>query len=506
MIRRLQNRPPIGRRVLSMVLPLVLLAGTGCQERISPSAEIPGVGIPKVQHPLVERDFPAIRKGRVLRMISSYNSSGYFIHKGGQAGFDFELMQTFARSRGLTLQVIVPDPGEDMISLLNEGKGDVVAGGILQNEILDAWAASTRPINFVHKVVVWRKSLDRPAGTEGLTGLQVVIPWDDPFRPGLRRFKHDSGLNFFITLGPPDQQAEDLLTRVSSGEIQAVVVNDVLARAAMVYLPDLELGPVLTDRLPTVWLVRQNSPELKAALNAFLKKHIRMGADGNLHRSQTYGVIYDRYFSNPRSIRRLRAPEHRPEKSGRISAYDELIRKEAAPVGLDWRMVAALIYQESRFVPSARSQADARGLMQVLPRFAGVGADSLFDVDTNLKAGLGLLNTIYNRYSYLDSLDRWRFTLAEYHAGHGHLTDARRIAMDLGRNPNQWRGSLVETLPLLMQRKYYQETRYGYYRGGETVAYVEEILNRYRMYRRLVPLAGQPPPAEAASDSTGARG
>ncbi len=505
MIPQERIRGQAERAIPQAIILLGLLLAVGCQERIAPSVDAPGGRIPEIQHPQVERDFPAIRKDHTLRMITNYNSSGYFIHKGGQAGFDFELLQTFARGRGLNLQVVLPDPGEDLISLLNAGKGDVIAGGILQNEILESWAAATRPTNFVHKVVVWRKSLNRPAGWEGMAGLQVVIPWNDPFRRTLRRLKRESSVHFFITLGPAGCQAEDLLTRVSSGEMEAVVVDDIVARAAMEYLPDLELGPVLTDRLPTVWLVRHNSPELKAALNSFLKKHIRMGSDGNLRRSQVYGVIYDRYFSNPRSIRMLRSPEHRPEKSGRISAFDDVIRREAAPTGLDWRMVTALIYQESRFVPSARSKADARGLMQVLPRFAQVGADSLFDVRTNIRAGLNLLRTIYKRYAYLDSLDRWRFTLAEYHAGHGHVTDARRIAMDLARNPNVWQGSLAETLPLLMQRKYYQETRYGYYRGGETVAYVEEILNRYRMYRRLVPLEGPPPTRPSVGDSAAVR-
>ena len=89
-------------------------------------------------------------------------------------------------------------------------------------------------------------------------------------------------------------------------------------------------------------------------------------------------------------------------------------------------------------------------------------------------------------------IDRWRFTLAEYHAGHGHVTDARRLAIEMGRDPNSWEGSLNITLPRLMERKYFSQTRHGFYGGGKTVDYVEEILNRYRVYTRLV--ARQPEP------------
>ena len=149
-------------------------------------------------------------------------------------------------------------------------------------------------------------------------------------------------------------------------------------------------------------------------------------------------------------------------------------------------MVAALIYQESQFYPRARSKADARGLMQVLPRVAGAQADSLFLPEANLTAGLRLLKRIHGQYAYLDSLDQWRFTLAEYHCGHGHIVDARRIAMEMGRDPNDWEGAMIKALPRLRVRKYYEKTKYGFYDGAKTVEYVEEILNRYRMYTRLV--------------------
>jgi len=91
--------------------------------------------------------------------------------------------------------------------------------------------------------------------------------------------------------------------------------------------------------------------------------------------------------------------------------------------------------------------------MQVLPRFAGAQHDSLYYPEANLRAGLRLLKSTWRTYAYLDSLDRTRFTLAEYHAGAGHVADARRLAMEMGRDPNQWHGSLTVSLPRLMQRQ-----------------------------------------------------
>jgi membrane-bound lytic murein transglycosylase F len=135
--------------------------------------------------------------------------------------------------------------------------------------------------------------------------------------------------------------------------------------------------------------------------------------------------------------------------------------------------------------------------MQVMPHVAGPQADSLFVPEANLRAGLRLLRRTWEGFAYLDSLRRLRFTLAVYHAGIGHVTDARRLAMDVGRDPNRWHGGLAETLPWLAQRRWYDQTRHGYYRGHETVRYVDEILARYRMYMRLVPRDPDAPPAAA---------
>ena len=479
--------------VLWAVLLLGMLAG--CGERIDSNRFVGTDDIPDIPYPVVERDLDEIRGTGILRMITHYSSSGYFIHKGGQAGFDYELLSHFAKEKGLTLGVVIPGPDEDPISLLNSGRGDVICAGWNPDEALEKWVTWTRPTNFVQKVVVLPADDPRPATLQGLEGIVLALPDGDPFRRELIRLRDDSNVHFFVHSAGEAARAEELLGMVSRREIRGTVVDDVIARAAMTALPDLRLGPQLGEPRPTVWLLRQNGPELQRSLDAYLKRHLSVALNGRTRRSQTYGIIYDRYYENPKTIQVFREPAFRPDIGGRISEYDAMIQQMAEPLGLDWRMVAALIYQESRFYPNACSRAGAMGLMQVLPQFAGPQADSLYTPDANLRAGLRLMEATYNSYAYLDSLDRWCFTLAEYHAGVGHVTDARRMAMDHGRDPNRWSGALADMLPRLSQRKYFQETRHGFYNGNETVKYVKEILDRYRTYMRLVPRY-QPEPLE----------
>lgn len=483
---------------------LVLLIGAlGCQERIETLGVTDSDRTPAIARPVIERDLDHLRRSGVLRVITRYNSTTYFIHKGGQAGFDYELIKHFAREQGLTVEVVVAEADADLVSLLNAGRGDVICAGLGPDPNLERWLVATRPTNFVRKVVVLPADSPREDDLESLSGLTLTLPANDRYRPELLELKEKRRLRFFVSAGPAGADPEELLARLSRGENEAVVVDDIIARATMTHVDNLKQGPILSSRRPTVWYVRENCPDLKLALNEYLRRSFWVGSDGLTRRSQTYGIIYERYFKNPLTIRRFREPAHRPDKSGAISIYDDLIRRRAEAAGFDWRLVAALIYQESRFYPRARSRADARGLMQVLPRFAGAQQDSLFDPSASLTAGLRLLKGTWLSYAYLDSLERLRFTLAEYHAGHGHVTDARRIAIEMGRDPNKWEGSLAVTLPRLMERKHFSKTRHGYYGGAETVDYVEEILNRYRMYMRLVKRYPQEPSDLVPTDLPG---
>lgn len=438
-------------------------------------------------HPIVERDLPQIRRVGILRMITYYDSSSYFVHKGGQAGFDYELVERFARERGLTLEVVVPGEGEDVISMLNSGRGDVFCPGSPPSAEWQRWTRATRPTNFVRKTVVLPDSTDRAPTLEGLSGLVITLPPGDPFRKELIGIRRSLQTPFVVAQGPPGVTGEDLLDAVRKGSLQATAVDDAVARAAVVHAPGLVLGAHVGEVRPAAWLVREDCPELLSALNHYLKTHLQVASSGRTRRSRVYGIIYNRYFQDRVTVQDFRVPAHRPDKSGRLSPWDEEIRAHAEAAGLDWRLVVSLVYQESRFNPDARSRADARGLMQVLPRVAGVQADSLYVPEANLRAGMRLLTGSWHRHAYLDSLEQIRFTLAEYHAGIGHLTDARRIAMDLGRDPNAWEGSLAETLPLLTNERYHRRTRHGFYGGDRTVAYVKEILARYRAYTRIVP-------------------
>jgi membrane-bound lytic murein transglycosylase F len=484
----LARQPRVRRQAwsLSACLLLALLASActpvedGLPDRTGPAEA------PVITHPLVERDLDEIRAGGILRMVTTYNSSSYFIHKGGHAGFEYELMARFAREQRMNLEVVVPDADENLVNILNSGRGDVLATGAPCTGDITEYVVETHPYNFVRKVLVLPADDLRPDDPSSLNGLRIHLPLHSPDRALLQDLKQRFNLRFFLVTAGPMVAADELIARVARGEIPATVADENLAMAALSYLPSARIGPTLSEPLPLTWQVRQNSPELLAALNAYLNQHFRMTEDGPL-RNRVYGILYERYYNNDWSRQDQPISKGRPDISGRISPWDELIQAAADSNHLDWRLVTALIYEESRFDPEAISSAGASGLMQVMPNLAGDETDLLLDPQVNIRIGTQMLKEIYDGYAYLDSLDRWAFTLATYHAGFGHMSDARQLAMDSGLNPNRWRGAVRRVMPRLMQQRYFSQTRHGFYRGSDTVAYVQAILNRYRMYRRLVP-------------------
>ena len=168
----------------------------------------------------------------------------------------------------------------------------------------------------------------------------------------------------------------------------------------------------------------------------------------------------------------------------RLPRYRPFIKDAARKNGFDWCLIAAQAYQESHLDPLARGAYDARGLMQILPATArSFKLADPFDPVANIKVGVQYLRWLYDLYEGVQEDDRLLMALAAYNVGPGHVQDARRLASQMGLDPNRW-DSLASTLLLLRERRYYQDTEQGFCRGDITVAYVKHILIYYDILKR----------------------
>jgi membrane-bound lytic murein transglycosylase F len=228
---------------------------------------------------------------------------------------------------------------------------------------------------------------------------------------------------------------------------------------------------------------------LKTRLDKFLAKHFRISkTTGKPLRSAFLNILSKKYYTDGSEVAKNIRPVRNVLQRGQLSVYDDIIKELSDEHGVDWKLVASLIAQESQFDPYAESWVGARGLMQIIPEIIAADSINLFDPYVNVNEGINLLNQHLKHYSYLDSTNQWALALATYNAGLGHVADARRIVIDMNKDPNDWE-NVSDALLKLMRHQYYQHARYGFCRGIETVKYVTEVMNRYSTYSAILAIS-----------------
>lgn len=412
------------------------------------------------------RDWPAIRSSGRLRMLTLSSPSTYYLWRGEQLGFEYELVRMFANAHGLDLSVVVATDHTELLEELVAGRGDLVAAEwVATDERLARGVLFTRPYLEASETFV---STGEPIQTlADLTGRTVTVPRGAGYATVL------SGLEGTFVVEESDWPSERILEAVARGASDVTLIEEHRAQLEAGFDPRLVLGVSLGRPVPLVWAVGPESHELKRQLDAFLDAG---------YRGREFNLLYNKYFADRRSEQIQRT--HRVT-GRRLSEFDDLVRAIAEPEGFDWRLIVAQMYQESGFDPQVVSFAGARGLLQVLPRTArelGVDPTQLTDPRVGIEAGVRYFLWCRERFAALPPGEQLWFALAAYNAGYGHVRDARRLARSLGLNPSQWFGHVEEAVLKLSEPRYSNRSAYGYVRGSEVTNYVRQIRSRYRAY------------------------
>ncbi len=417
-------------------------------------------------------DLPGLKEQRRLRMITRNNAMTYFIHRGRQVGFEYELIKEFANRHDLRLDIVIPESHADLLAYLNEGKGDVVAAAMTITEERRAQAAFTLPYNEVDELVVVRAEEDSIASLQDLAGRTIHVRQSSSFYTTLMALA-DSIEGLQVEPLPDSLETEDILADVEAGRYDITLCDSNLLDVELAYGRQLKAAFSIK---PTAlgWAVRADNPALLAALNQYVKEE-----KGGLF----FNMMKKRYFKNKRTIAKAK-DSLRVDLSGRLSPYDELVKKYAQQYGQDWRLITAQMYQESKFDPQATSWVGARGLMQIMPVTGReLGFTDLHDPEENIHAGVKYMSHLVNRFDPKIPMDeRMRLALAAYNVGYGHVLDARRLARENGWNPDRWFGHVEQAMRLLAKPAYYKRARYGFCRCGQPVHYVVNIQNFYDAY------------------------
>lgn len=286
----------------------------------------------------------------------------------------------------------------------------------------------------------------------------------------LSRFAEDNRCNINIIT---PSKGENYIDSLKLGKVDIVVAHTHdLAKAK----DSIEISRMMSSC--SSWAVAKNSDEKFRDINLWLS---------HITGSPEYQHIVNKFSTRTNPIKKA----EKGYTSKTISPYDSLFRKYAAELGWDWRMLAAVVYQESKFSINTSSHRGARGLMQVMPSTAKYyGIDNLLDPDKNLKAGTSHLKRLQRMFDKceMDDVEKIKFTLAAYNAGEGRIADCRRFAEAKSADSNSW-DEIVNLIPLMREDSIREEesVKLGKFQGYETIAYVENIMELYNAICTICP-------------------
>ena len=436
-------------------------------------------------------DLDDIKRRGVLRVLTRNSSSTYFISRGEQRGFQFELMQALADELGVRLAIVVPPSRDELIQALLAGEGDLIAAGMSISPDRAEKVRFTQTVYTASRVfVTHRHTVKVVESVQDLAQFDIHVSLRSTTYAGVKAAERLAGAPFRIFDTGGDVEREEILERVSAGVYESTVVDESLLLLAQASGLEVEARLPLGEPKPKGWAVHPAAPELAAFADDFVRRHKRSGL---------IRMMYARYMKpSSKFAARARDLEYRADAEGKISPYDDLFKAASKETGIDWRLLAARAYQESHWDPKAASRWGAVGLMQVLPSTAKrVGVSHhLDDPRNNVFAGARYLRRLCRVFEEdgVAKRQQMRFALAAYNAGLGHIMDARQLAELTGKDRNRWFHNVAEALKLKQDRKWHEKTRYGYARAEETVTYVSRIQSRYDVYVRHVPLGADDTP------------
>ena len=419
-------------------------------------------------------DLTGIKKRKNLRVLTSNTAATYFQWRGQLMGFEYEMAKRFAQQHDLQLQIIVVPGHADMIPMLLKGKADIIAAALTptKQRLAQNLAFST-PYIYASQMVVTCTSDNKLKSIKDLSGRTMAVRRSSSYWQTLENLKAD-GINLNLQAAPENMETEDIICKVAEKEYDLTVADSHILGVERVWL-NVKGALAIGTPEPCCWVVRAKDKQLLAAINTFWEKE---------YRGQFYNIIFKKYFQiTPKTAESIQ--KQILNSAGKISHYDDIVKHFAGIYRFEWRLNMAQMYQESRFDPQARSSSGAKGLFQVMPRTAQEMGfrQNLEYPSTGIHAGVKYLNFLRGYFeSEINADERIWFALASYNAGIGHVSDARRLARQLGLNPDIWFDNVEKAMLLLSKAQYAKQARYGYVRGSEPVAYVREIRDRHKAY------------------------
>jgi membrane-bound lytic murein transglycosylase MltF len=457
-----------------------------------PDVDVPDTGVAAIALAKWTGDLEGMIERRIIRVLTTYSKTHYFIDQGTQRGLVPDAFKLFEddlnkqlKTKHLRVQVVfVPVAHDELVPALLEGRGDIVAAGTLISDWRKEAVDFTNPTRTGISVIpVTGPGAPPVAGVKDLAGRELYLRPSEIPRGAVERFNAElakAGKPPVRVRPAPEVLAdEDILEMVSAGLVQATLVEDYVAEFWQQVFPDLVLNreaAVRTDGQAGM-MVRKGSPELLAELNAFLARY----PGGSLNRN----VLLQKYLKSVKYAKSATAADDMK----RFREVIALLRKYGDQYSIDYLLVAAQGYQESGLDHSRKSHVGAIGVMQVMPKTgAEMKVGDIRNLEPNIHAGVKYIRFMMDHYyadEPMDDLNKGLFAFASYNAGPARIRGLREKAKARGLDPNKW----FNNVEIVAAESI----------GRETVQYVSNIYKYYLAYQMVVEQLEERDAARAAS-------
>ena len=414
--------------------------------------------------------------GGELVVLTRNSPTTYYLDADGQAaGFEHDLVAAFARREGWTVRYIVADSLDDLFRKMARGRAHLAAAGLTASDERRARMRFGPTYGQIKEWVVCRQGAGAPASLKDLAGLRLEVVAGSSHVEGLKLRRVGMPSLKWVEMRTADP--EELLERVEIGLADCTVMDSDSLDVARNFHPGLRQSFLLESAQPQAWVLGAGTDmDMSRRLAGFFRD---MEDTGELAR------LRERYFGHVNRLQEADVIGILEKRGTLLRDLREIFLDAQAETGLDWRLLAAVAYQESQWDAHAVSGTGVRGLMMLTEDTADhLGVKDRLDPRESILGGARYLNLLKaDLPPTVPEPDRTWIALAAYNVGQGHLNDARALASRLGRNPDAWT-DMKATLPLLARGSHTAGLKYGFARGGEARAFAENVRIYYDILRK----------------------
>ena len=428
-----------------------------------------------------------IKERGEIHFITRNSPTTYYEGVSGPTGFEYDLMKRFANRLGVKLKIKQPEQFSEIIPKLALGEVDIAAAGLTVTDKRRKRIRFGPPYQQITQEVIYRAGKDKPQDISDLIGKKIeVIKGSSHLAHLMYLQKHFPDLSWKVVAG---LESEELIAKVWKGEIDITIADsNELAINQGIY-PEIRSAFSITSPESLAWGIAPRADRsLDDEVSAFFNE---IRADGTIIQ------LLERYYSHTESFNYTEAKILQKHVRSRLLYYLPFFKQASAKFNIDWRLLAAIGYQESHWRRRAISPTGVRGVMMLtLAAASHVGVSNRLDAKQSIMGGADYFSRMVQKIPEdIPFPDRTWMALAAYNIGLGHLNDVRIITQKRNMNADKW-VDVKENLPLLIRKKWYKKTKYGYARGNEAKRYVENVRRYFDQLIHIFPEAREGPVAK----------